>query len=109
MDDESYDDSWLSDYINKKYMEPYYANQASYKLMNEDNELCADFGRTVLKTIDGKVVVTPEAPECIEINGVFHYLSDLGKERWNKGLSISYFCCFIGILANKNILKAEFR
>jgi len=70
------------------------------KWMN-GTELCASHGRTILKTLDGKVIVTPEAPESIKSGNSYWILNKIGKERWNKGLDILDYRCFdIGIHAN---------
>jgi len=93
IDDAEMDRQILEDMILKK-LEEYMFPKISYKLMQDDNELCPSHGRTILTTLDGKVYVSPPAPDYIELEHCFRYLSQEGKERWNKGLSISYFACF---------------
>jgi hypothetical protein len=100
MDDDEISRQIIQDMIIQK-LEEYMLPKISYKLMQDDNELCPSHGRTILTTLDGKVVVNPSAPDYIELEHCFKYLSEVGKERWNKGLSISYLDCFRDTVSKK--------
>jgi hypothetical protein len=78
----------------------------SYLLMEDDNELTPSYGRTILKNLDGTIIVRPEAPESVEIGNSIWFLSDIGKQRWNEGKSINYYACFSGGM-DKRVLELD--
>lgn len=97
----------IYDFVEKNYIAPFYVEKVNFTLMENDNELNPTHGRTILKTIDGKIIVSPTAPEFVDMGTMIWKLSEIGKERWNKGLSINYYACR-ELSMPKHILKADF-
>ncbi len=63
--------------------------------------------RIILKTLDGKIIVRPEATEVdntIEFNNTFLCLDKRGRDAWNSGGTIEWWH---GVWIDKSCLKAE--
>jgi hypothetical protein len=64
--------------------------------------------RTILRTLDGQIIVRPEAPDSVRLGKLTILLNEDGKIAWNEGKDIYFPQHMCGVFDNSRLDKAEF-